>query len=484
METQANSETDGPWHTHAGGLGADLHLDLADGFDTGPARGRGAQQRLRLVDALRAAIEDGRLGAGAPLPPYRSLAADLNLARGTVAAAYEELIAQGWLVARRGAGTRVADSVAASAPPSGTVPAPLLPPRHNFLTGQANAGLFPRADWIAATRRALSTAPDSAFDPTAPHGSRVLREALAGYLARARGVRADPNQIVLTTGVMYSLRLLTPTVLGTTVAVESHGLPFHRLAIEESGAVTLPVPLDDDGAVVDAIGDGVSSLVLTPSHQSPTGVSLSPPRRAAVIDWARRTGGLIVEDDYDGEYRYDREPIGALQALGPDVVVYAGSVSKTLSPSVRIGWLVLPGHLAEQVAWSKGVREPDASIVDQLVLAEMIASGAYDRHIRRSRQFYRRRRDQLLARLTAIGAQVTGVAGGLHLLIPTTAQREGALMAEAVNRGIGISPLSFFAHPAATDTARHGLIVGFGTPSASSYSADLDALVGLLVDVA
>ncbi|GED97193.1 MocR-like pyridoxine biosynthesis transcription factor PdxR [Gordonia crocea] len=481
MENSANSGAGEAWDATARRTGADLHLDFTV---TGPVRGRGAQQRRRLVDALRAAISDGRLTAGTRLPPYRSLAADLGVSRGTAAAAYSDLIAEGWLVAHRGAGTQVAQRVsttptATALPPRSAPPAP----RHNFLTGQPNAGRFPRADWIAATRRAITTAPDSAFEPTPPHGSARLREALAAYLARARGVHAEPDQIVLTPAVQYSLALLTPAVLGPTVAVESHGLVFHRQAIEERGAATVPVPLDEDGAVVDAIPTNATSLLLTPAHQYPTGVSLSPARRTAVVEWARRTGTLVVEDDYDGEYRYDRDRVGALQALGPDVVVYAGSVSKTLSPSVRIGWLVLPPRLVDRVAWAKGIREPDASIVDQLVLAEMIDSGAYDRHIRRTRQFYRRRRDQLVARLDEIGAAVSGVAGGLHVVVPTTAQRESALIAAASAREISITPLSFFAHPAATDEPRYGLIVGFGTPSASSYSADLDALVALLRDV-
>ncbi|GAB08873.1 putative GntR family transcriptional regulator [Gordonia araii NBRC 100433] len=481
MNNRANSLTNKAWGT-AASTGTDLHLDfVADG----PSRGRGARQRRDLAESLRAAITDGRLTAGSRLPPYRSLAADLGIARGTAAAAYSDLIAEGWLVARQGAGTRVAERVTATPPmPAARSSATATPPRHNFLTGQPNAGRFPRADWITATRHALGTAPDSAFDPCPPHGSWELRTALAHYLARARGVLAEADQIVLTPAVQYSLRLLTPAVLGRSVAVESHGLMFHREAIEERGAATIPVPLDDHGAVIDAIPPRATSVLLTPSHQSPTGVSLSPARRTAVIDWARRTSGLVVEDDYDGEYRYARDRVGALQALGPDVVAYTGSVSKTLSPSVRIGWLVLPHRLVEQVAWSKGLREPDASIVDQLVLAEMINSGAYDRHIRRTRQFYRRRRDQLIAALAEIGINVSGIAGGLHAVIATTADRESALIRAAIERDIGVTALSFFAHPAATDPPRHGLVVGFGTPSASSYTTDVAALTSLLRDIA
>ena len=362
--------------------GVDLHLDLPHD-ERIPTRGRGARQRQALTSALRGAIEDGRLAAGTVLPPYRTLAADLHMSRGTVGAVYQDLIAEGWLVARQGSATRVAEGVTAVQSGTETIadrPAPI----HNFLVGQPNSSQFPRAEWIAATRRALQSAPDSAFDPSVPHGSRILREELARYLARARGVRVGPGRIVLTTGVQSSLGLLARTVLGEAAAVESHSLPFHRQVIEEAGVPTLPVPVDQAGAVIDEIPARATAVLLSPSHQFPTGVALSPDRRSAVVDRARRTGTLIVEDDYDGEYRYDRDPVGALQSLGPDVTVYAGSVSKTLSTSVRIGWLVLPTGMVDRVAWAKGVRETEASIVDQLVLAELIRTGAYDRHIRRT----------------------------------------------------------------------------------------------------
>jgi GntR family transcriptional regulator / MocR family aminotransferase len=492
MRVNSSRSVSDPWDEVARRLGIDLYLDLQPDPTASP-RGRGARRRHSLAEALRAAIDDGRLPAGTRLPPYRSLAADVGLARGTVASVYQELIAEGWLVARQGSGTHVADTVGRAR--TGTEPTAVRaeppPPRHNFSLGQPNSSLFPRADWIASTRRAITDAPDDAFAPGHPQGTARLRRSLAGYLARARGVRADPEQIVLTTSVMSALELLSRSAFGGTLAVESHGLPFHRHVIERGGTSTVPVPIDADGAVVDDVPDTAAGVLLTPSHQFPTGVSLSPRRRAAVIEWARSGGRLIVEDDYDGELRYDREPVGALQALGPDVVIHAGSVSKSLSPAVRVAWLVLPPRLVDTVVWAKGIREPDASIVDQLVLADLIDSGAYDRHIRRSRQYYRRRRDRITGRLARTGVRVPGIAAGLHAVIPLPADTEPRLVAEAARRGFALAPLSFFRHPAfnVTDDGTAdggglggGVVVGFGTPAASAFAADVEALADLVAD--
>ncbi|AZG44988.1 MocR-like pyridoxine biosynthesis transcription factor PdxR [Gordonia insulae] len=480
MDKRVNSD---PWDQVAQRLGTDLYLDLQPD-PTATPRGRGARRRRTLAEALRAAIDDGRLPAGTALPPYRSLAADVGLARGTVATVYQELIAEGWLVARQGSGTRVADTAHRQARVGPSATARPAAPRHDFALGQPNPSLFPRADWIASTRRAITEAPDEAFGPGHPQGSARLRRSLAAYLARARGVRADPDHIVLTTSVMHALELLSRTVFGDSIAVESHGLPFHRQVIERGGTSTTPIPVDGGGAVIDALPGQASGVLLTPSHQFPTGVPLSPTRRTAVIDWARTGSRLIVEDDYDGELRYDREPIGALQALGPDVVIYTGSVSKSLSPAVRIAWLALPAQHVDTVVWAKGIREPDASIVDQLVLADLIDSGAYDRHIRRSRQHYRRRRDLLTARLADTGVGLPGIAAGLHAVIPVSADAEPEVFAEAARRGFALAPLSLFRHPDAPAGADviGGIAVGFGTPTASTFAADVDALVALIVD--
>ena len=470
-EKRVNSTAD-PWAEVAERLGADLFLDLQPDPGAG-ARGRGATLRRALTEALRSAILDNRLPAGTALPPYRSLAADLGLARGTVSAVYSELIAEGWLTARQGSATRVADGAArppAIDDPGASTAMPAL--RHDFSLGRPCAGMFPRNDWIRATRRALTETPDDAFGPAHPRGRLELRNALTGYLARTRGVRTAPDLIVLGTSVLSALELLARTVIGGVVAVESHGLPFHRHALERGGARVVPVRIDADGMVIDELErTGAAAVVLTPSHQFPTGVALSPARRMQVVDWARRTGAVIVEDDYDGEFRYDREPVGALQALGPDVVVHAG-------------WLATPAHLVEPVLRGKGFREADASIVDQLTLAELIGSGAYDRHIRRSRQAYRTRRDALVSALAGIGLELPGIAAGLHALIPVDHADEGAIVHRAYERGIAVTGQSLFRHPDADPLPSGGIGVGFGTPAASTFGADLTALTGLLADSA
>lgn len=487
-EKKVNSTEGDPWERVAARLGTDLFLDLQPDPST-TARGRGAMRRRALADALRDAISHGRLPPGTMVPPYRSLAADLGLARGTVAAVYAELVAEGRLTARQGSGTRVAGGIhpqpASLAPPTVTLPTA----DHDFALGQPNPSLFPRSAWAASTRRALNGASDSVFAPSAPNGSETLRTELAAYLARARGVRTSPDCIVLTTSVSGSLDLLSRTVFGRKVAVESHGLPFHREVIARRGVGTSPLPVDARGADVSRLADsGVDAVVLTPSHQYPFGVALAPDRRAEVVEWATRTDAVIVEDDYDGELRYDRDPVGALQGLAPDSVIQTGSVSKSLSPAVRIGWLVLPPRLVSSVMWAKGVREPDASIVDQLVLADMIAAGTYDTHIRRSRQFYRARRDHLIARLAADGIEVSGIAAGLHAVIPLPVDVEHRLLRDCHARGFAFGGLDAMRHPDAdppvdeNGVAQGGLVVGFASPANSTFVRDVDALATLITE--
>ncbi|MFW0791125.1 PLP-dependent aminotransferase family protein [Gordonia sp. CPCC 205333] len=469
------------WAAVAQRLGTDLFLDLQPD-PTLSAHGRGAQLRRSLTTELRAAISDGRLPAGTQLPPYRSLAADLGVARGTVSAAYAELIAEGWLTARQGSGTVVAHTSTPSVLPN-TRRKP-DGPTHDFSLGAPTPSLFPRSDWIAATRVAITDAPHSAFGPGDPQGNYELREELSRYLARVRGVRTSPDNIVLTTSVHSALVSLCSNAVDGALAVEAFNMPFHRASIEAAGTPTLPIPIDRDGADVDTLSDGAYSdaraVLLTPSHQFPTGVALSPGRRAAVVAHARSRGMYIVEDDYDGELRYDREPIGALQGLAPDCVIYTGSVSKSLSPAVRTAWLVVPDAVVEPLVAAKGPREPDASIVDQLVLTQLIRTGAYDRHIRRSRQFYRKRRDHLVARLRDVGVDTGGVSAGLHIVLPCRPDAEDELLATAWRAGFLVFGLSQFRHPTAPPDGRGGIVVGFGSPPDSSFNADIDALAGLL----
>ncbi|MFI1103722.1 PLP-dependent aminotransferase family protein [Streptomyces melanogenes] len=464
------------WVNSAERIGADLHVELA---------GSGSR-RAALIRALRAAVQDGRLAPGTRLPPYRSLAADLGLARNTVADAYAELVAEGWLTARQGSGTRVAtraEPVRAARMPK-KVPRRATAPAHNLMQGQPDAGSFPRGAWLSAARRALHAAPNEAFGPGDPQGRIELRRALAGYLARVRGVRTAPERIVICSGFAHALRLLFGgQVLRGPLAVESYGLAFHRSLLAAEGVRTVPVGLDEGGARVaelteEAALKGVRAALLTPAHQFPTGGPLHPERRAAVIDWARARGRVILEDDYDGEFRYDREPVGAVQGLDPERVVYIGSVSKSLSPAVRLGWMVLPEQLVDPVLAAKGQREAWASVLDQLTLADLIESGAYDRHVRRMRQRYRGRRDQLLAALDEHAPHITaaGIAAGLHAVLRLPPGTERAVLKAAAWQGIALDGLAAYRHPDATMPGQDGLVVGYATPPDHAYQAALDAL--------
>ncbi|MFH8489962.1 MocR-like pyridoxine biosynthesis transcription factor PdxR [Streptomyces longisporoflavus] len=467
------------WVNLAERIGSDLHLELSG------AGGR----RAVLIRSLRDAVREGRLAPGTRLPPYRSLAADLGIARNTVADAYAELVAEGWLTARQGSGTRVADRAAPPARIRRPKRAPSRPatpatPAYDLRQGQPDAASFPRTAWLAAARRALNSAPNEAFGPGDPQGRVELRRALAGYLGRARGVRTDPERIVVCSGFAHALRLLFGGggggMLRGPLAVESYGLGFHRSILRTAGVRTVPLALDEKGARVEELtgSQRVRGVLLTPAHQFPTGGPLHPSRRAAVIDWARTRGGLVLEDDYDGEFRYDREPVGAVQGLDPERVVYMGSVSKSLSPGVRLGWLVLPEHLIDDVLAAKGEREAWVSVVDQLTLADLIETGHYDRHIRRMRQRYRHRRDQLVAALATHAPHIspTGIAAGLHAVLRLPPGTEQSTAKAAAWQGLALEGLAGFRHPQATMPASDGLVVGYSTPPEHAYGAALEAL--------
>ncbi|MFF7951855.1 MocR-like pyridoxine biosynthesis transcription factor PdxR [Streptomyces griseorubiginosus] len=480
--------------------GSDLHLELS-----GPG-----SKRAALARALRDAVRSGRLAPGTRLPPYRSLAADLGVARNTVADAYAELVAEGWLTARQGSGTRVAEqtrpphtAVRPKRPTANTTRAPdrQPPPRphpgprpaarvHDLRQGTPDVSAFPRAAWLASYRRALQQAPNEVFGPGDPAGRPELREALAEYLARARGVRTEPDRIVVCSGFAHALRLLFGggaglekgrgsgrQVLRGPLAVEAYGLPFHRELLAAEGVRTVPLPIDAHGARVDRL-TCERAVLLTPAHQFPTGGPLHPERRAAVVDWARARGGVVLEDDYDGEFRYDRKPVGALQSLDPERVILIGSVSKSLSPAVRLGWMVLPERYVGDVLAAKGEREAWASVLDQLALADLIVSGSYDRHVRRMRQRYRARRDRLVAALAerAPHIEVSGVAAGLHAVLRLPPGTERSAIKAATWQGVALDGLAEFRHPDAGRPAHDGLVVGYATPSEHAYTAALEAL--------
>ncbi|MER7751406.1 PLP-dependent aminotransferase family protein [Kitasatospora sp. NPDC097643] len=465
-------------------FGGDLHLDLTE------RRAAGTGLRAALEDALREAVQDGRLAPGTRLPSSRALGEDLGIARNTVVEAYGQLTAEGWLTARQGSGTTVAQR---TAPRPGRRPARPTAARHDvrhdLMSGRPDLSLFPRTAWLAAARRALATAPHDAFGYGSPLGRIELRQALTDYLARVRGVRTDPDHLLLCTGVTQGLGLVCAALRergARTLAVESYGLPPQHDGVRAAGLGILPLPLDEAGARVDRLDTRPGAVLLTPAHQFPTGAPLAPDRRAAAVRWARERNGYVIEDDYDGEFRYDRQPLGAMQALDPERVVYAGTAAKSLAPGLRLAWLALPDALVEPVARLKSLADGMSPVLDQLTLAELITSGTYDRHVRRCRLHYRRRRDQLVAALAehAPHVRITGIAAGLHAVVqlPPGATPEAELLARAGAAGISLNGLSWHrADPAEAgpDTAP-ALVIGYATPPDRDFPAALAALCELL----
>ncbi|HEX8870229.1 MAG TPA: PLP-dependent aminotransferase family protein, partial [Lentzea sp.] len=315
---------------------------------------------------------------------------------------------------------------------------------------------FPRTEWIRSTRRALTAAPAEAFGPGDPQGRIELRTALAEYLARARGVRADPERIVVCSGFADAVRMFS-RVLTPPVLVEEYGLGYHRALWK----ATEPLAVDDHGANTEQLPDDRRACLLTPAHQFPLGGPLHPRRRALAVEWARRVGGLVVEDDYDGEFRYDRQPVGAVQGLDPEHVAYIGTSSKALSPALRIAWMVLPDRFVDPVLALKTDREQYISMIDQLTLADFLSSGSYDSHVRRMRLRYQRRRDRLVEAVSPF-ASVSGIAAGMHAVLDTP--HEAAIVQAARDRGVEVHPLSSFRHEL-SDADRTGIVVSFGAPA-------------------
>lgn len=434
--------------------------------------------RVGIEHALRNAIRSSQLLPGTRMPSTRTLARDLDVSRNSVIAAYGQLTEEGWLVTAPQSGTTVAPHAMA---PSSTTDGLNLPRRMrsrlDLRPGWPDLSSFPRQEWLAAARRALTQAPAEAFGYGDHRGRVELRQAVAAYLSRVRGVVVNQEQVVICAGISGGLGLVARVmrVRGmTTWVTESHGIDFvHQEPGLRHGFASGTVSVDEDGACVhelEAIPDGQAVVLLTPAHQYPLGVALSSNRRTTLINWARETGNLVVEDDYDGEFRYDRRPVGALQALAPDHVVYAGTTSKALAPGLRLGWLVMPRHLMEETTRVKTLAEGQSSSLEQLTLADFLSSGGYDRQVRRSRLRYRNRRD-LLTRAVAKavpGLTITGTAAGMHALIWLP---EGQDESESSS-----SPLSSSSRSKASDSTRWELVRHRVQPSSSDMERHPTAL--------
>ncbi len=410
------------------------------------------------------------------VPSTRALAQDLGIARGTVTRVYADLVAEGYLRSSQGAPTRVA--TAGAAPASAPLPGrPLLRERWTLREGRPDPSLFPRDLWLAATRRVLHDTTNDTFGYGDPRGEAALRTALSAYLGRSRGVLADPARLVICAGYSHAITAVSRALLELGVgemAFEDPSYHQFRGLAALAGQRVVGVAVDGDGLEVASLSS--PAVVVTPAHQAPLGVTMAPSRRTALIS----SEALVVEDDYDGEFRFDRQQVGALQALAPERVIYAGTTSKTLSPALRLGWLVLPRALVDPVVAALTASGAVPPVLDQLALADLIGSGAYDRHVRRCRTEYRSRRDRLVA---ALPKHLTpqGISAGLHLVVPLSPAAEAAVPAAARRHSLGITTLatqwiSSGPHPG-------GLVVGYGAAPGHSFTGALAALLNTLSDL-
>ncbi|MFG6301812.1 MocR-like pyridoxine biosynthesis transcription factor PdxR [Streptomyces rochei] len=448
-----------------------------------PARSRGRA----LQAALRDAVRSGRLAPGTRLPSSRDLAADLKVSRGLVTEAYEQLTAEGYLRSGRGAGTWVGDAARAARPRARDLAPRSGGGRTGFVPGTPDLSLFPRSAWAAAQRSVLAELPHEALGYPDPRGLPRLRTALAELLTRRRGVVADPERLLVVSGVAQASALLASALHARgvrTAGVEDPGSPQHDDLYTSAGVRTVPLPLDDEGLALGPLHDsGVRAVVTTPAHQFPTGIAYSARRRAALLDWARSVDGIVLEDDYDGDFRYDRAPVGALQGLDPERVAYTGSVSKSLAPGLRLGWLLVPEWLADDVVERKRTTDLGHPALDQALFAHFVERGEYDRQLRLCQRAYRERRDVLVAALEEHfpGSRVSGIAAGLHAIatLPERYGPEKHFLARAADAGIAVRALAEYGHGAGGDEAARRavrLVLGYAHLTPGRIRAAVESL--------
>jgi GntR family transcriptional regulator/MocR family aminotransferase len=419
----------------------------------------------QLERELRSAIRTGRLADGFVLPSTRGLANELGLSRGVIVEAYEQLVAEGYLSSSQGGTTRVCARVGEG--PTAAAPAVPGPPaiRFEFAYGRPDVSEFPRQIWLRSLRRVLNETPSERLSYIDPRGAPELRQALADYLNRVRGTAADPERMVIVNGFAQALRLVLAVVRangGRRLLVEDPGQDDAVRAAREHGLQLVRLPVDEMGLQTAELDQVEADLaLLTPAHHFPTGAVMSADRRAAIVAWAKRRDAVILEDDYDAEYRYDREPIGSIQGLAPENVIYAGSASKTLAPGLRLGWLIAPPRLVDQIADLKKAVDRGSPSIEQLAFADFLSHGEFDRHLRRMRPVYRARRDALLAAMRRHLPEVrpVGASAGLHVLawLPSGVD-EADVVARSRGLGVNVEPLG----PYWGDGGPAGLLFGYG----------------------
>jgi GntR family transcriptional regulator/MocR family aminotransferase len=440
-------------------LASDVLLDLGS---AGPG-----PLHERLKQALRRAIRAGRIGPGSALPPSRRLAADLGCSRWAVTEAYSQLVAEGYLAARTGSATRVRwqrDAAQSQRRPSAG-PAPRA--RYDLAPGLPDLRAFPRRPWADAIRAQLATVPYLELGYPAPAGHPELRGLLADYLRRARGAVATADDITLCTSVTDAVWRICRALRDAnihTLACEEPGWTRLREVARRSGLSIVSIRTDERGLRVADLArqPGLRAVLTTPAHQFPGGMVLAPERRAALLQWAREVDGVVIEDDYDAEFRYDRRPVATVQGMDPTRVILLKSLSKVLSPALGIGWIVAPPPWTEAL---RGAGTPISlpSTLDQLAFGTLLSSGAYDRHLRRCLLLYRARRDALVRALAdrLPNHRVCGIAAGLHLVLHLPGRVDPtAVVAAAATRSVDVVALSRY--HATSEQPEHGLVLGYG----------------------
>jgi GntR family transcriptional regulator/MocR family aminotransferase len=438
----------------------------------------------QIQDQLRAAIRDGRLVPGERLPSSRRLAESIGVSRGTVVDAYEQLWAEGYVESAVGSGTRVADLSSAPAATGETVASAASVARADvdFEYGIPDLASVPLADWLWAISEATRSLPTAALGDEDPAGSRHLREVVTGYHRRVRAGVPTADRAVIVAGFRQGLAFTLATLAKhgyTRIGLEDPGPREHDVIARRAGLEPVPVPVDSDGLDVDSLrASGARVVLLTPAHQCPIGVALGPVRRRDLVAWAADIDGVVLEDDYDAEFRYDRQPVGSLQGLEPERVVALGSVSKTLAPAIKLGWVFSPARFADGIIEEKRLASRGAPALDQEALAILIESGRFDRHLRRVRDVYRSRRDVLTAEVAAAfpDGSLQGLAAGCHVLLQLPdGVPEDAVVDSARSMSVQVYGLTRYR---LSNDPRHrpALVLGFGNVTESQIRRGIRTL--------
>lgn len=458
------------------GLGPELFLTM----DRDLPESLGLQLQAQLREAIRA----GRLSAGERLPSSRNLATELGISRGLVVDCFQQLEAEGYLTTRGGSATRVASEAIAPFPSPSRRPEE-SPLDVDFRPHVPDLTSFPMRAWMRALGDVGREAPMSAVGYGDPQGALVLREVLAAYLRRVRGGAAEPEHLVICNGFAQGINLVFSVLSASgigQVALEDPGDRDNDAAARRAGLDPVYVPVDEGGLDVQALAETSSrAVVLTPAHQTPTGVALAPERRQQLVAWARRHDGIIIEDDYDAELRYDRQPVGSLQGLAPEIVIALGSTSKTLAPALRMGWIVGPPTMVQAIAAEKMLADRGSPGIEQLALAKLIESGRFDQHLRRMRLVYSARRTALVRALAihAEDVQLGGLAAGFHAVVHLrNGSSEREVVVNALSRSIGLYGMSDYRSSGDTNPA--ALILGFGNLTESSIAKGISVIGDLL----